>query len=106
MKLLPVWSDRRKPLEGDGCPVSADEMLAYLNQGLSFTVLPKDLELIRTGRFADDRYWLWAFYEHNSHRWNLIIFSNDNGQTWMCADGNPFELNDDQYVAAIHRREY
>ena len=108
MKLLPVWSDRRKPLEGDpiGCPVSADEMLAYLNQGLSFTVLPEDLELIRTGRFADDRYWLWAFYEHNSHRWNLIIFSNDNGQTWMCADDNPYELNDDQYAEAIHGREY
>lgn len=82
------------------------EMIAYLNQGLSFTVLPKDLELIRTGRLADSRYWLWAFYEHNSERWNLIIYSNDDGRTWMCADDNPYELSDDQYVEAIHRQEY
>jgi hypothetical protein len=46
----PRLEQPRKPLEGDpiGCPVSHDEMIAYLNQGLSFTVLSEDLELIRS----------------------------------------------------------
>jgi hypothetical protein len=108
MKLLPVWSDRRKPVEGDpiGCPVLPAEMVAYLNPMLSFTVLPKDLELVGSGRMGDCMYWLWVFYENGQHRWNLIVFSNDDGQTWMCADDNPYELNDHDYVEAIHNREY
>jgi hypothetical protein len=108
MKLLPVWSDRRRPLDGDpiGCPVSPDEMVGYLNPYLSFTVLPKDLELVGTGRIVDSMYWLWAFYEHAARRWNLMVFSSDDGQTWMCADDNPYERNDHEYVGAIHNREY
>jgi hypothetical protein len=108
MKVLPVWSDRRKPIEGDpiGCPVSPDEMVAYLNPFLSFAVLPKDMELVGSGRVDDSMYWLWAFYEHAKHRWNLIVFSNDDGRTWMCADDNPYELNDHNYVEAIHNQEY
>jgi hypothetical protein len=108
MRVLPVWSGRRKPLEGDpiGCPVSPDEMAAYLNPLLSFAVLPKDLELVGTGRIGDSIYWLWVFYEQARHRWNLIVLSNDDGLTWMCADDNPYELNDHDYVVAIYNREY
>jgi hypothetical protein len=81
-------------------------MVAYLNPLLPFTVLPKDLELVGKGRINDSMYWLWAFYERAKYHWNLIVFSRADGWTQMCADDNPYELNDHDYVEAIHKQEY
>jgi hypothetical protein len=108
VKVLPIWSDKRSPLDGDpiGCPVTPEEMVAYLNLHLTFTVATRNLELVANGRSADSVYWLRAFYEDATHRWNLIVFSRDGGFTLMCADNNPYELNDHDYIETILNEEY
>jgi hypothetical protein len=109
-RALPVWwTDLRDPPAGDpiGCPVTVDEMVAYINPLLPFEVLPRNLEFIKKGQVDASAYWLWAFYGNDARRWNLCVFSGGPMmRTWMCADNNPHELDDHDYVAAIHNQEY
>ena len=110
---LPIWwAYDRTPAAGDpiGCPVSVQEMVEYLKL-LPFSVEPANLEFIATGRLDLSSYWLWAFYGDDGRRWNLCVFwepesSDGRTWTWMCADNNPHDLSDHQYVVAIHKKEY
>jgi hypothetical protein len=112
-RVLPVWrTGRRNPPADDpiGCPVSNEEMIQYLTPGLPFAMSPANFEFIQKGQAGQDSFWLWAFYGHDGHRWNLCVFSGperlQGAYTWMCADNNPYNLNDDDYIAAIHNQEY
>jgi hypothetical protein len=87
-----------------GCPVSTEEMIQYLTP-LPFPVRPANLEFIQKGQVGQDSFWLWAFYGYDGHRWNLLVFS-DPKYTSMCADNNPYNLKDDDYIAAILNQEY
>ena len=112
---LPLWwsDDSRAPPANDpiGCPVSIEEMINYLNL-LPFEVLPKNLEFLRKGTIEESLYWLWAFYGPTGRRWNLCVLSEPSPigrptrRTSMCADNNAYDLNDDEYVVAIHNKEY
>jgi hypothetical protein len=111
-RLLPVWrTGLRNPSADDpvGCPVSTEEMILYPRPLLPFAV-PANLEFIRKGQAGQDSFWLWAFYGHNGHRWNLCVFSGperfQGAYTWMCGDNNPYNLKDDDHIAAIHNQEY
>lgn len=86
--------------------MSVEEIVNYLNPLLPFDVWPRKLEFIRRGQVDESSYWLWAFYGDDGHRWNLIIFSGPKTGIWMCADNNPYELSDRDYIAAIYNREY
>jgi hypothetical protein len=56
---------------------------------------------------ADFVDWLWRLYDTDGHRWNLIVFSDPaTMRTWTCADNNPYDLNDGDYIAAIHNKDY
>jgi hypothetical protein len=106
--MLPVWSaDGRAPDAGDpiGCPVTVAEMVEYLGM-LPFEVRPASLEFMGKGQLDASAYWLWAFYGDDGRRWNLCVFWEPPGATWMCADNNPHDLNDHDYVIAIHNKEY
>jgi hypothetical protein len=114
--ILPVWWSQEvlNAQEDDpiGCPVSVEQITSYLRPMLSFEFTPKTLEFLQKGVLAERRFWLWAFYDDDGHRWNLIVFSDPNPlngstmRTWMCADDNPYALNDDEYILAIHNKEY
>jgi hypothetical protein len=111
--LLPVWrTGLRNPPADDpvGCPVSTKEMIQYLTPLLPFAVRPANFEFIQKGQAGQDSFWLWAFYGHDGHRWNLCVFSGperfQGAYTWMCGDNNPYNLKDDDYIAAIHNQEY
>jgi hypothetical protein len=57
-RVLPVWwTDLRNPPAGDpiGCPVTVDEMLAYIKPLLSFEVLPGNLKFIKKGQVDAQR---------------------------------------------------
>jgi hypothetical protein len=111
--LLPIWrADDRPPLDGDpiGCPVSVVEMVEYLAM-LPFGIQPGNLEFMTRGELDAGRYWLWAFYGDDGRRWKLCVFwePRDPGgpmHTWMCADNNPRDLSDRDYVVAMHNKEY
>jgi len=113
--LLPIWqdgADDRAPPAGDpiGCPVSVLEMVEYLGM-LPFKVQAANLEFIAKGRLDASSYWLWAFYGDDGRRWNVCVFSGPElsagrMRTWMCADNNPHDLSDHDYVTAIHNKEY
>jgi hypothetical protein len=110
-RVLPVWSsDHRDPVAGDaiGCPVSVREMVEYLNPLLTFRVLPENLEFIQKGQVDSGSYWLWVFYGEDKRRWNLCVFTGPDpqGGPWMCADNNPYDLNDRDYVIAIYDKQY
>ena len=110
-RVLPVWSsDHRDPVAGDpiGCPVSVREMVEYLNPLLTFRVLPENLEFIQKGQVDSGSYWLWVFYGEDKRRWNLCVFTGPDpqGGPWMCADNNPYDLNDRDYVIAIYNKQY
>lgn len=113
-RVLPVWStDFREAPAGDpiGCPVSVGEMMEYVNPLLPFSIQPGNLEFIQKGQLEGSSYWLWAFYGDDGRRWNICIFSGSSlpgrsMRTWMCADNNPYDLTDRDYVAAIHNEEY
>lgn len=110
---LPIWwADDRALAAGDpiGCPVSVVEMVEYLRL-LPFAVLPGNLEFITRGRLDTSSYWLWAFYGDDGRRWNLCVFWEpcEPGapmRAWMCADNNPHDLSDHDYVMAMHNRAY
>ena len=114
--ILPVWwsQDVLEPEENDpiGCPVSVEQITSYLRPLLSFDFTPKTLEFLQKGELHESRFWLWAFYGEDRHRWNLIVFLDPNPtdgstmRTWMCADNNPYALNDDEYILAIYNKEY
>jgi hypothetical protein len=109
-RVLPLWSkDFREAPAGDpiGCPVSVGEMVEYVNALLPFIVQPRNFEFIQKGQLERSSYWLWAFYGDDGRRWNICVFSGpDAPGTWMCADNNPYDLNDRDYVIAIHNKEY
>ena len=113
-RVLPVWSaDHRDPVAGDplGCPVSVGEMLEYLDPLLTFRVLPENLEFIQKGQVDASSYWLWVFHAEDKRRWNLCVFTGSDPpggpkKTWMCADNNPYDLNDRDYVIAIYNKRY
>ena len=87
-------------------------MIGYLQPLLPFTITPRALEFLQKGSLNESKFWLWAFYDDDGHRWNLIVFSDpipkegSTARTWMCADSNPYVLHDDQYVLAIYNKEY
>jgi len=87
-------------------------MVQYLNRWLPFQVRRTNLEFIQKGQVDSSSFWLWAFYGDNEHRWNLCVFSGPDPfdgptrRTWMCADNNPYDLNDRAYITAIHNQEY
>jgi hypothetical protein len=108
---LPVWQTAlRDPPAGDpvGCPVSTEEMIQYLTSLLRFDVRPANFEFIKKGQVGRDSFWLWAFYGYDGHRWNLCVFSGperlQGKYTWMCCDNNPYNMKDDDYIAAIHNQ--
>jgi len=112
--VLPIWwaDDRSLPV-GDpiGCPVSVLEMVEYLKPMLPFKVQAGNLEFMTKGRLDASSYWLWAFYGDDGRRWNLCVFwePREPGgpmRAWMCADNNPHDLSDHDYVVAIHNKEY
>jgi hypothetical protein len=108
-RVLPVWwtkDPRRSPADDPiGCPVTTEEMIQYLNPMLSFVVCPGNLEFIQKGAADSASFWLWAFYGNDGRRWNLCVFSGPD-KTWMCADNNPYDLNDSDYIDAIYNEEY
>jgi hypothetical protein len=112
--LLPIWSAYdRSPPAGDpiGCPVSVQEMVEYLRPMLPFSIEPANLEFIAAGQLDLNSYWLWAFYGGDGRRWNVCVFwqaelSDGRTWTWMCADNNPHDLSDHDYLVAMHNREY
>jgi hypothetical protein len=112
--ILPVWTgDMPEPPADDpiGCPVSIEQMSRYLGHFLPFEFLPRKLEFVQSGKLEENQFWLWAFYGDDGHRWNLIVFSDPppgrpKRRTWMCADNNPHALNDDEYIVAIHNKDY
>jgi len=111
--LFPIWRTGLRSLPVDdpvGCPVSIEEMVQYLTPLSPFAVGPANFEFIQKGQIGQDSYWLWAFYGYDGHRWNLCVFSGserfEGRYTWMCGDNNPYDLKDDDYIAAIHNQEY
>jgi len=112
-RVLPVWwSDLRDSPTNDpiGCPVTVEEIVEYLSPFLK--VYSSRLEFIEKGEIEESAFWLWAFYADEGRRWNLCIFSGPSAfakakmSTWMCADNNADNLNDADYVTAIHNQEY
>jgi hypothetical protein len=113
--ILPVWTGEWTERGSDdliGCPVGIDEMVRYLNPLLTFEVTPKRMEFLQGGTLADSRFWLWGFYGVDGSRWNLIVFAEgysgaeSTRRLWMCADNNPYGLNDDAYILAIYNKDY
>ena len=78
-------------------PVS-DAGIAVRHESCEFRVHKK-------GQAGQDSLWLWAFYGHDRHRWNLLVFSGPE-YTTMCGDINPYNLDDDDYITAILNQEY
>ena len=116
--VLPVWSTKYRdphPRDPIGCPVSVTEMVEYAKPQLKFKVVSESFEFIQQGqmdaREGGSHYWLWKFTGERGRRWNLCVFTGQDGangpkRTWMCADNNPYNLNDHNYVVAIYRKQY
>lgn len=97
---LEIEFPRLEPDSADSCPVSLDDVVAYLRlespDGES--VQADQLRFLRTALVAQHRYWIWAFRESDGTDCFATVSESPDGTTCTGYGDNYHGLTPEQFV--------